>query len=394
MCHSTYVRCTKGTQCVRMLIHKGADVNTKDKEGKTALLKASENGAIHCLDLLIQSGAVVNEYTESGTTALTIAAKNGHSQCLDLLLKAGADVNGKDAPRNTALNKAFEFKQTECIEVLLHAEADVNIANNKSITPLIYSAQNDYSNFIKALLEAGANVNFSDIYGRTATMYAAKNGNKNMLLLLCHVGADVNMASDFGYTAIMFAAENNMVACVDCLIEAGASVNHVNKAGETALSLSVLNGCEADMNSEGATVNVNSIDSECHSSLSLISSLLKAGAYVNVVNKDGRSILTRHIIQFGSKSSAVRHLQLVLLAAGETIDGTTISAASSRDGRRRMAVPEYLQAELESKDLMSVCRVTIRKRLRSLSPVNLFVRTPLLKLPSSLTRYLLYDIGL
>ena len=78
------------TEISRILIDKGADVNTKDSKGKTALMLASLNGYTSIVDLLIKNHANLNMTDNRGRTALLLAKKKGHTDIAEILQKAGA----------------------------------------------------------------------------------------------------------------------------------------------------------------------------------------------------------------------------------------------------------------------------------------------------------------
>ena len=71
---------------------------TKDKEGKTALIKAIEIEHTDTVKLLISQGADINLKDDSGITPLHLAAGEGHINTVKLLISQGADVNLKDNP--------------------------------------------------------------------------------------------------------------------------------------------------------------------------------------------------------------------------------------------------------------------------------------------------------
>ncbi|XP_002737915.1 fibronectin type 3 and ankyrin repeat domains protein 1-like [Saccoglossus kowalevskii] len=67
--------CTLGgnTEVAKTLINAGANVNTKDNDGKTPLMIAALNGHLSLVELLIQKGADVHVKNEFGKTAIDFA---------------------------------------------------------------------------------------------------------------------------------------------------------------------------------------------------------------------------------------------------------------------------------------------------------------------------------
>jgi hypothetical protein len=82
-------------EIVQLLLIKGAEVNAKGDDGKTALMGASAHGHGEIVQALLAKGAEVNAKTVKGTTALMFASQKGHREIKDLLIKAGA--SGTDA---------------------------------------------------------------------------------------------------------------------------------------------------------------------------------------------------------------------------------------------------------------------------------------------------------
>ena len=347
---------------VDLLIKSGAAVNERDKFDNTSLLKAAKNDRVKCLELLIKEGGYVNSCDKNGTTPVMATAERGYVNCLEMLLKAGADVNTRDKVNNTALNKAAVSGRDKCVKMLIKEGADVNSANDYHITPLVSSIQKNRDKCTDSLLEAAADVNTVDIYGRTALIYAAKNGRDEYVEVLIHMGADVNTASRYGNTALMCAAENDPDLSI--------------------LSISQTEGADVKRNAmalERTSVNYSDLGLP----VTALRLLLQAGAHVNIRDKDGRNALKRHIVRNGYKSESRRHSQRLLLAAGETIDGSSLRG------------PQHLKLkEPKGICLMVKCRAEIRRYLLEISPVNLLVRVPKLGLPPALAAYLLYDMSL
>jgi ankyrin repeat protein len=112
----------------------GADVNSQNNSGNTALKRASFQGHIETCLLLLDNGALVDAY--NGTTALHIAVKKGHINICHLLLDYGALVNKTKYEGTTALHIAVEKRHVDICDLLISRGADWNVANLEDTTVL------------------------------------------------------------------------------------------------------------------------------------------------------------------------------------------------------------------------------------------------------------------
>ena len=86
----------KDVDSVLSLVKAGVDVNIRDNNGMTALMKASENGHVQLVEELIKFGANMNLRNLLHDTALIYAAKEGNLNCVQKLIDMGANVNIQD----------------------------------------------------------------------------------------------------------------------------------------------------------------------------------------------------------------------------------------------------------------------------------------------------------
>jgi ankyrin repeat protein len=149
---------------VEFLISKGADVNLKDSEGKTALLWASSN-SLENAKILIANGSKVNEPANDGMTPF-IQATLGFSsgkvpiEMCELLRKNGANINAelkrKSASGWNAIHYASANGDAELVKYLIKHGVNVNKATGEGSTPLFLAKLGEYDEVIKILKNAGA----------------------------------------------------------------------------------------------------------------------------------------------------------------------------------------------------------------------------------------------
>jgi len=103
---------------VELFIKAGMDINSRDKDGSSALMVASEKGEVEMAQLLIQNGADVNAKNIDGYTALMYVAYKGNFEIAELLIQNKADVNARDKDGWTALRFATIQRRSDIIKLL------------------------------------------------------------------------------------------------------------------------------------------------------------------------------------------------------------------------------------------------------------------------------------
>lgn len=142
---------------VHALLHKGADVHAKDRDGRTALHRAAENGNVEMLELLLMNGADLHEKDAYGCTLLIRASVHGRSDMVRKLLSLGLDPNEGDHHGSLPLVYAGSRGYTNVIRLLLDRKADPNKATDNGTTALMKAVQCEEYWAVRMLLEAGAN---------------------------------------------------------------------------------------------------------------------------------------------------------------------------------------------------------------------------------------------
>ena len=144
---------------VRRLLQGGADVNTAQGDGMTALHWAAEQGDEELGEVLIYAGARVDAGTRIGHyTPLHLAARGAHASVVTLLLEAGSDPAARTTNSGASpLHLAAASSDPRVVSELIEWGADVNVRESAwGQTPLIFAAANNRVEVIRALLQAGA----------------------------------------------------------------------------------------------------------------------------------------------------------------------------------------------------------------------------------------------
>jgi ankyrin repeat protein len=151
-------------EAVRALLKQGADVNTAQGDGMTALHWAAQKGDVDLAKTLLYAGANVKAATRvGGYTPLLVASRNGNADMIQALVSGGADPNS---------------------------------ATMNGTTALMFAAQAGYPDAAAALIARGADVNAKEkVKGETALMIAAAYGRAEVIRVLTAKGADVKVTT-------------------------------------------------------------------------------------------------------------------------------------------------------------------------------------------------------
>ena len=101
------------------IVEAGANLETSNESGATALLLAVENEHRSVAELLLASGARIDATQHDGQQSLHLAAHRGNLEIIDLLLANGGALNGYSPVFGTPLNRAAEREQVHVVEYLL-----------------------------------------------------------------------------------------------------------------------------------------------------------------------------------------------------------------------------------------------------------------------------------
>ncbi|XP_028156969.1 protein phosphatase 1 regulatory subunit 12B isoform X5 [Ostrinia furnacalis] len=222
--------CTAGDKDeVQRLLKMGADINTANVDGLTALHQACIDDNLDMVEFLVTHGADVNRGDNEGWTPLHATASCGFLSIARYLLENGADVGAVnydgELPVDIAesdameemLQKAIDEKGVDC-EKSRNAEVDTLMSDAKNWaangyvevrdpktggTPLHVAAAKGYIDVAKTLLEeCNAEPDCVDYEGWTPLHAAALWGQKEAAALLLKSGADPHVNNYSGQTCV------------------------------------------------------------------------------------------------------------------------------------------------------------------------------------------------
>ncbi len=175
-------------KALKKLIGDGADIKTKDKNGKAAVVIATEKGYAEVLKILLESGADPNgKYFKNPKANLFVMAMhNNHLDAALVLLQSGAnaDFNHKYQGGKTALMLAIEAGKQELVTYLLMKKFDLDLGDDFGNTALMYAVKQNLFSVAKKLLELGADPTLRQVDGKTALDIAKSQNNQSLIRIL------------------------------------------------------------------------------------------------------------------------------------------------------------------------------------------------------------------
>lgn len=236
---------------LKSIIKYGANVNSKNSRGETALIEASFLGHIQVVCLLLDEGADINLTDNEQKSALIVAADQGHWPVVRRLLDKGADINASTNTGISALYKSIDNIHERATEELLHTSDKIETDYDAMVYALSLAICQGNLRVIKRLLDAKVNVNsrmdfrisishielLEDLkskkdelgslcfHSETALNLAVHTGDERIVSILLMAGADVNAMDNDTLTALKIASLRGHEGIVALLLEAGADVH-------------------------------------------------------------------------------------------------------------------------------------------------------------------------
>ena len=160
-------------------------INTKNKEGFTALHYSVIIGNIKIFELLKKFGASVDAITNNGKNLMHLAAEsNQPSMIVYLYLKEAQEINSIDEMGSTPLHWACYYKAEESVNYLLNFNADINAKDKDLITPLSMAVASKKESLVKLLLRKGADPYIKNKNNKIPLDIAKKKNYKKIVQIL------------------------------------------------------------------------------------------------------------------------------------------------------------------------------------------------------------------
>lgn len=238
--------CIEATQ---FLLREGANVDVAGNR-VSPLFRAVERNHVGIVRLLLESGACPETKDKEGRTALMMAALNNHWHVLQLLISRGADVNARDNKKRNVLHNLAADKDCDwggdVVDLLLKTKIEIEAKDELGRTPLHWACATGKIHFAELLLNRPqgpkASINAVECRNKTALHIATAHDREDVVELLLRYNADVNAKSDGGWTPLHNACDRGCEKIVRILLKAGAEINSQLLNGITPLHLAAQAG--------------------------------------------------------------------------------------------------------------------------------------------------------
>ncbi len=286
---------------IATLLELGADPNKPDMNGSRpidcALVSRGFYNNFEVIKALLEAGAEPAPGPQN--SPLHLAAAGGYTDIARLLLKYKAPVDGREhgSQGATAFMRAAQSGHVELCRFLLQAGADPLLKDKQQRTALHLVSSFAPADFLKSLCDIPGlkqMIDAQDSQGRTALHHACAAGSFKYIEILFDRGANPRLYDEFGLAPLHYAAGTHDVSILAAFNRAGGGKDIWNipdkKEGNTPLhSVAYL-----------------------HASQAMAAYLLKMGADLTLKNKKGLTVL--HVAalmnQHANVELLVRHMTL------------------------------------------------------------------------------------
>jgi cytohesin len=237
-------------EIVKILLEDGAEPDTADFAGNSALGVAAGHSALFCAikhpdALTILFGAIADGSNPRDShrefTLLHSAADHGAVESARLILARGIPVDSRDAYGNTPLHNAAEWGHLDMVKLLLDQNADPRAVNDWGSTALSFAlGELEWDGERKGKPRLASSKNIAELLlgaGTPIDLFTAISlGQTAVVRQILTATPEMANRKDYqGITALDRAVNWDRVEIVAALLAAGADVNALNDSRASAL---------------------------------------------------------------------------------------------------------------------------------------------------------------
>ncbi|XP_012582299.1 PREDICTED: protein phosphatase 1 regulatory subunit 12B isoform X2 [Condylura cristata] len=220
--------CSSGdTDEVKKLLTRGADINTVNVDGLTALHQACIDENLDMVKFLVENKADVNQQDNEGWTPLHAAASCGYLNIAEYFINNGASVGIVNSEGEVPSDLAEEPAMKDLLlEQVKKQGVDLEQSRKEEERQMLQDARQWLnSGKIEDVRQARS--------GATALHVAAAKGYSEVLRLLIQAGYELNVQDHDGWTPLHAAAHWGVKEACSILAEALCDMDIRNKLGQT-----------------------------------------------------------------------------------------------------------------------------------------------------------------
>uniref|UniRef100_F7G2U2 Protein phosphatase 1 regulatory subunit n=1 Tax=Callithrix jacchus TaxID=9483 RepID=F7G2U2_CALJA len=220
--------CSSGdTDEVKKLLARGADINTVNVDGLTALHQACIDENLDMVKFLVENRANVNQQDNEGWTPLHAAASCGYLNIAEYFINHGASVGIVNSEGEVPSDLAEELAMKDLLlEQVKKQGVDLEQSRKAEEQQMLQDARQWLnSGKIEDVRQARS--------GATALHVAAAKGYSEVLRLLIQAGYELNVQDYDGWTPLHAAAHWGVKEACSILAEALCDMDIRNKLGQT-----------------------------------------------------------------------------------------------------------------------------------------------------------------
>ncbi|XP_043248392.1 protein phosphatase 1 regulatory subunit 12A isoform X2 [Colletes gigas] len=213
------------------LLQKGADINTGNVDGLTALHQACINDDLDMVEFLVEKGADINSGDNEGWTPLHATASCGFISIAKYLIEKGCNLAAVNNDGELALDIAESNEMEDMLQQhISKAGIDCDQARSEEERTMLSHARSWRSG-------AAGKDTIHPKSGATALHVAAAKGYIKVMNILLQARCDVN-AQDFdGWTPLHAAAHWGQLQACELLVENFCNMDIKNYADQTAFDI-------------------------------------------------------------------------------------------------------------------------------------------------------------
>ncbi|XP_078663109.1 protein phosphatase 1 regulatory subunit 12A-like isoform X13 [Branchiostoma floridae x Branchiostoma belcheri] len=224
--------CAAGdTEEVGQLLTNGADINTANVDGLTALHQACIDDNMDMVKFLVEKEADMEYPDNEGWTALHATVSCGHLEITQYLIEHGADLSAVNNEGETPLDLAEDEEMEQLIHKFVEQQSiDLEAARREEERRMIEDA-NQWLNsrVIKEKKHSKS--------GASALHVAAAKGYIKVMQLLIQAGVPINAVDNDGWTPLHAAAHWGQKEACEVLAESMCNMGITNYAGQSPFDI-------------------------------------------------------------------------------------------------------------------------------------------------------------